>query len=459
MKLKPIITSLLGTDAYKFSMGNVFFLLFNNYRTRWTFKCRSKVHFTKEMVQEIREQFDYFCSLRFTPEQINQLRIAQPWLSEGYLNWLRFWHPVREEIVIQDGNTENPYGDQTDKVHLVPYTDCGLAVEFGEIEPDITSPTGYKMGLGLHLNTSMYEIALLQIVSEVYFAFTGEMPLLFEEFKRRTEAKVNGLKNGTYEIGKFSEFGLRRRLSAESHDWLVGYLKANAPGFVGTSDVELAIKHGVKAVGTMAHEFVQCVGQGDPRNNPAYSNHFAMKAWTDVYQTRNGIMLSDTIGTDVFLRDFDLTYATLFGGPRHDSGNPYVWGEKILSLYDCYGINIASKTLLFSNSLTFANMTDIYRHFINELEPCSGIGGYLATDTYLPGLNIVCKVTECNGSPVAKLSDDPGKGMCRSEDYVNYLQRTINWRLTNEPWAIKARCAKRFAERYVKLTPEQLAVA
>lgn len=413
MKLKPIINSLLENDLYKFNMGNVIFKQFNDYKTTWTFKCRNEdVRFTEKMLQEIREQVDHYCTLRFSDDEIEYLKKACPWLSEGYLNYLKFWHPVRSEIFVQSGRAEDAYGND---VVCIPYNDCGLAIE----------------ARGTWLNTSMYEIAILAIVNEVYFAIRYEDPYvdLRGRFEHSTRTKVGELRNGVYDIGAFSEFGLRRRLSRETHDWLIGYLKENAPGFVGTSNVYLARQWGVKPVGTMAHEFVQCVGQGNHEHNPAYSNRFAMKAWTDEYQTRNGIVLGDTIGTDVFLKDFDLTYATLFSGVRHDSGDPIAWGEKILAHYGKLGINPRLKTLLFSDSLNFERATAIKRHFDRRCNIAFGIGTYLANDAGVEPLNIVMKVTECNGSPVAKLSDTPGKGMCRDNGYVDYLNRTIKWRM------------------------------
>lgn len=436
MKLKPIINSLLETDLYKFNMGNIIFKRYNNYKTTWTFKCRNKgVKFTKEMVQEIREQIDHYCKLRFKTEEIDYLRRTNPWLSDGYLNFLHFWHPVRSEIFVQTGDDD--FGEA---VKLVPYNDCGLAIE----------------ARGTWLSTSMYEIAILAIVNEVYFAMKYDGKELEKAFKERTRAKIDMLNIGRYNIGVFSEFGMRRRLSAKTQDWLIGQLK-KVPGFVGTSNVYLAMKHDVKPVGTMAHEFVQCVGQGNHELNPAYSNKFVMEAWTGEYQTRNGIMLGDTIGTDVFLRDFDLAFATLYSGVRHDSGNPFVWGEKILALYEALGIDPKTKTLLFSDSLDFARATAIRKHFQGRCKVAFGIGTYLANDTFVDALNIIMKVTLCNGSAVAKVSDTPGKGMCRDEEYVDYLNRTIKWRLDHETWEVKAKYEEIFAKNVAKLIQEQLA--
>jgi nicotinate phosphoribosyltransferase len=150
------------------------------------------------------------------------------------------------------------------------------------------------------------------------------------------------------------------------------------------------------------------------------------------YGVLNGIALTDTIGTDAFLRDFNLTYATLFSGVRHDSGDPIAWGEKIIAHYKSLGIDPMTKTLLFSDSLDFARATRIKQHFDGKAKVAFGIGTYLSNDCGVDPLNIVMKVVECNGAPVAKLSDVDGKNMCEDIEYINYIRRCITWRLQHE---------------------------
>ena len=171
-----------------------------------------------------------------------------------------------------------------------------------------------------------------------------------------------------------------------------------------------------------------CVGQGTREWNPAYSNKFALESWVKEYGIANGIALTDTISTNVFLLDFNQTYATLFSGVRHDSGNPLEWGEKIIQHYKNLGIDPKTKTLLFSDSLDFERATKIKKHFEGKAKVAFGIGTYLSNPLDDP-LNIVIKVTECNGMPVAKLSDVEGKNMCKDPEYVEYLKRAIDWRL------------------------------
>lgn len=400
MKLPPIINSLLETDQYKLSMGQAIFHQFNKDTTTWAFKCRNKgVFFGDEAVKEISDQIDHFCTLRFSDEEIGWLRDNIKWLDKGYLDYLCLWQPRRDEITVTAEG------------------ECGLSIR----------------AKGTWLNTSMYEIPILAIVNEVYFAFKYGQNNLDMDFKTRARQKLQRIKDGEYDIGTFSEFGLRRRYSGAMQDWLVKQMvDHNVLGFVGTSNVYLAKKYGIKPVGTMAHEFIQCVGQGRHEYNPAYSNRFMMEAWVKEYGVLNGIALTDTIGTDAFLRDFNLTYATLFSGVRHDSGDPIAWGEKIIAHYQSLGIDPMTKTLLFSDSLDFARATRIKKHYDGRAKVAFGIGTYLSNDCGVDPLNIVMKVVECNGAPVAKLSDVDGKNMCEDIEYINYIRRCITWRLQHE---------------------------
>ena len=194
----------------------------------------------------------------------------------------------------------------------------------------------------------------------------------------------------------------------------------------------LARKYHLTPAGTMVHEWIMCVGQGNHKHNPAYSNYYGLDAWVKEYGVLNGTALTDTITTDCFLRDFNLTFATLFSGVRHDSGDPIIWGEKMLEKYKKLGIDATTKTLLFSDSLNFEKANAIYEHFKDRCKVAFGIGTYLSNDTYDEALNIVMKVTRCNGQDVAKISDVEGKGMCKNEEYVDYLTRSIKWRMENE---------------------------
>ena len=404
MQLPQIITSLLEIDLYKFSMGQAIYHQFSDYKTTWTFKCRNNdVFFTKEMVNEIKDQIKAYCNLRFTEEELAYLENIK-WIKGSYVDFLRLWQPRFEDFEI----TEN--------------ASCGLSIETK----------------GTWLNTSMYEIPTLAIVNEVYFRMHYDYKILYESFEDRLECKIHKLmtlrENGGLDIGSFSEFGLRRRLSAEAQELAVRRLSESSfrkSTFVGTSNVYLAKKYNLMPVGTMAHEWIMCVGQGNHKHNPAYSNWYAMDAWVKEYGVLNGTALTDAITTDCFLKDFQLTFATLFSGVRHDSGDPFDWGDKIIFHYESLGIDPKTKTLLFSDSLDFVKASAIKHYFDGRAKVAFGIGTYISNDTDAPALNIVMKTTKCNGQDVAKISDTPGKGMCKNQEYVDYLQRCIDWRLQN----------------------------
>lgn len=401
MRYPNIITSLLTQDLYKFSMGQAIYHQFSDYKTTWTFKCRNKdVHFTKEMLEEIKEQIEAYCELRFTEEELEYLGQIT-WLKESYVDFLRLWQPRFADFIIDDEAS------------------WGLRVE----------------ATGTWLNTSMYEVPVLAIINEVYFRMSGGYDDRMVSFERKLDEKIQWLADGKYQIGSFSEFGLRRRLSGEAQELAVDKLRKADLGtsrFVGTSNVYLAKKFNLKPVGTMAHEWIMCTGQGNHKHNPAYSNWYALDAWVKEYGVLNGTALTDTITTECFLKDFQLTFATLFSGVRHDSGDPFEWAEKMISHYKELGIDPKTKTLLFSDSLDFERADKIWKNLHDRINVAFGIGTYISNDTDVEALNIVMKVTDCNNMDVAKISDVSGKGMCKNPDYVDYLQRCIDWRIQNE---------------------------
>lgn len=398
--MEQIINSLLENDMYKFSMCQAIYHQFSDYKTTWTFKCRNTdVKFTPKMVKEIKNQIKAYCKLRFKPDELEYLRSIK-WIRDDYIDFLRIWQPRYEDFII---NTD---------------AECGLNIEVK----------------GTWLNTSMYEIPTLAIVNEVYFRMAYNYDELIKSYKEKLDEKVGWLVNGKYYLANFSEFGLRRRLSAEAQELAVKTLtnaRLCASNFVGTSNVYLAKKYGITPVGTMAHEWIMCVGQGNHKHNPAYSNWYALDAWVKEYGVLNGIALTDTITTDCFLKDFQLTYATLFNGVRHDSGDPFEFGDKIIKHYKELGIDPKTKTLLFSDSLDFEKADKLFHYLNDRINVAFGIGTYISNDTCVKPLNIVMKVTKCNGQDVAKISDTPGKGMCKNPEYVEYLQRCINWRMDN----------------------------
>ena len=393
MKLEPIVISLLDTDLYKFNMDQVIFHKHTDLCGEYYFKCRNKdVTFSEEVVQEINEQVDHLCSLRFTKEELNYLRSIR-FIKNDYVEFLRLWRPIREYVYIS----------RTDE---------------GELEIMIKGPLFSAM---------QFEIYLLEIVNEVYFRLNYNYDELKASAEERLDKKISEFKSGRYSF-KFAEFGCRRRLSREWEDTVVRRLAFETNNCVGTSNVYLAKKYGLTPIGTYAHEFVQMY-QGIDSIPLAFTNQHAMNDWYDEYKGDNGTALTDTVTTDLFLLDFNRSMVNNYSGVRHDSGDPYEWGEKLISHYKKYGIDPKTKLLLFSDSLDFDKAQNLFDYFIDKTKVSFGIGTFCTNDTYVPALNIVIKLQYVNGRPVAKLSDTPEKAMCRDMEYLDYLKRSVAFRL------------------------------
>ena len=392
MKLSPVVVSLLDTDLYKFNMNQVMFHKHTNLNGTYIFKCRNQgVVFTPEMVEEINAQIDHLCTLRFSDEELDYLNSLR-FIKSDYVEFLRLWHPIRKYVVCH-GNPDGSLYIQVD---------------------------------GPLFSVMQFEIYLLEIVNEVYFRMKYNYLALVDSAQEKLVAKIAGFNTGKYNF-KFAEFGCRRRLSREWQDYVVGELLKTGH-CVGTSNVYLAMKYGCTPIGTYAHEYVQMY-QGVPGVTLAYTNKVAMEEWFDEFQGDNGTALTDTLGTDLFLMDFNKLQATCYTGVRHDSGDPIEWGEKIIAHYEKLGIDPKTKTLLFSDSLNFDKAEQIYNHFKDRINVSFGIGTFLSNDTHVDALNIVIKLQYVNGHPVAKLSDTPGKAMCQEPQYVEYLKNAVNYRL------------------------------
>ena len=396
MKFQPIIVSLLDTDLYKFNMDQVIFHKHTDLNGEYFFKCRNKnIVFTPEMVAEIDAQIDHLCTLRFTKEELDYLRSIR-FIKNDYVEFLRLWRPIREYVTTSL--------DENGKLDIVVKGPLFSAMQF--------------------------EIFLLEIVNEVYFRMQYDYAALKAEAQKRLEQKIADFNSGKYAFS-FAEFGSRRRLSREWQDTVVKRLARETKNCAGTSNVYLAMKYRLTPIGTYAHEFVQMY-QGIDSIPLAYTNHYAMQDWYEEYKGDNGTALTDTITTDLFLLDFDRSMVNNYNGVRHDSGDPYAWGEKIIAHYKKYGVDPKNKLLLFSDSLDFERAQELYNHFKEKTKVSFGIGTYCSNDTGVTPLNIVIKLQYVNGRPVAKLSDTPGKAMCKDPDYLKYLKESVAFRLHRE---------------------------
>ena len=396
MRLEPIVTSLLDTDLYKFNMDQVIFHKHTNLSGEYDFRCRNEgVVFTPEMLEEINAQIDHLCSLRFSREELDYLRSIR-FIKNDYVEFLRLWRPIRE------------------------YVTTGLNGQ-GELSIVVRGPLFSAM---------QFEIYLLEIVNEVYFRLRYDYAVLRASAEEKLNRKIRDFQSGKYTFS-FAEFGSRRRLSREWEDEVVRRFSAETGNCVGTSNVYLAMKYGLKPIGTYAHEFVQMY-QGIDSIPLAYTNHYAMEDWYDEYRGDNGTALTDTVTTDLFLLDFNRAMVNNYTGVRHDSGDPFEWGEKMIAHYKKYGVDPRTKLLLFSDGLDFDRAQQLYDYFKERVKVSFGIGTFCSNDTCEEALNIVIKLQTVNGRPVAKVSDTPGKAMCRDREYLEYLKGSIAFRLARE---------------------------
>ncbi|MBQ8142450.1 MAG: nicotinate phosphoribosyltransferase [Bacilli bacterium] len=326
--------------------------------------------------------YDYLRSIRF--------------LKEDYIQFLRLYHPIRDYVTTS----------LDDK---------------GELHISIKGPLFSAM---------QFEIYLLEIVNEVYFRFQYDYEELKKQARKRLEAKIKAFQEGKYTF-KFAEFGSRRRLSKEWQEEVISRFQKETENMVGTSNVYFAMKYHLTPIGTYAHEYVQMY-QGIDTIPLAYTNHYAMQDWYEEYKGDNGTALTDTITTDLFLLDFDRSMVNNYTGVRHDSGDPYLWGEKMIQHYEKYHIYYKNKVLLFSDSLNFDKAQDLYNTFSDRIKVSFGIGTFVSNDTDEEPLNIVIKLQYVNSRPVAKLSDCEGKEMCDDKEYLKYLKSSVAFRLQRE---------------------------
>ncbi|MEX1074756.1 MAG: nicotinate phosphoribosyltransferase [Burkholderiales bacterium] len=383
-----IIRSLLDTDLYKFTMMQVVLHHFPGAQVEYRFTCRTPGIDLAPHLDEIAGEIADLCQLRFRDEELVYLRGLR-FMKSDFVDFLGLFHFNRKFISIGPASTP------------------------GEIDIAIRGPW---------LHTILYEIPVLAIVSEVYFRRTQPGADLAEG-RKRLRAKLDLLRNVDPELLiRISDFGTRRRYSFAWHEEVIQTLKRDLPEhFAGTSNVLLAMRHHVTPLGTMAHEYMQACQALGPRLRDAQV--FAFDKWAQEYRGDLGIALSDTYGMDAFLRDFDMYFCKLFDGARHDSGDPFEWGEKLIAHYQKNRVDARAKSLIFSDQLSFQLAIDIARRFRGRAKTSFGIGTNLTNDVGFEPINIVIKMTECNGQPVAKVSDAPGKTVSKDARYLAYLRQ------------------------------------
>lgn len=379
--MQPIITSLLDTDLYKFTMMQCVFHHFPKADAEYRFICRKPVDLNN-LTAIIQEQIAQFCSLQLTEDELQYLE-QLPYFKKDFINYLKNFKLNSKYIHIQ----------KEDKFSLI-----------------IQGPW---------LETILFEVPLLAIICETYYHSVVPHPD-YSIGRKNLHNKIEIIKQKGDGI-RFTDFGTRRRFSKFFHDEIIKTLKEAIPeSFVGTSNVYFAKKYQLPVIGTMAHEYLQACEVLAPDIN--HFQEFALRTWLDEYPEHLKIALTDVLTMDVFLRAFNATLAKEYDGLRQDSGDPIEWGEKALAHYHKLNINPLEKKFVFSNGLTFPKMIEIYNHFKKITQVNFGIGTNLTNDVGYQALDIVIKMTQTNHLPVVKITDSKGKAVYTDEKRAQDLR-------------------------------------
>ena len=387
-----IIESLLDTDLYKFTMMQCVLHQFPGAEVAYRFRCRNVGVELGPYADEIRDEIHHLCSLRFKDEELEYLAGLR-FIKSDFVDFLSLFH-LKEKYITVKADSEAPNG-------------IDITIE------------------GPWLHTILFEIPVLAIVNEVYFRH--QMPIADEkEGMKRLRAKIALIRNEPDNDNlKITDFGTRRRFSRAWQTTVTETLirELGREKFAGTSNVDLARRYGLIPIGTMAHEYLQACQALGPRLRDSQVYGFEM--WAKEYRGDLGIALSDVYGMDPFLKDFDMFFCKLFDGARHDSGDPFLWGEKMIEHYRRNKCDPRGKTLIFSDALTVPRIIELSRRFNHRIGVGFGIGTNLMNDLGPEPLNIVVKMIRANGQPVAKISDTPEKGMCEDLTYLAYLKQVF----------------------------------
>ncbi|KIE84453.1 nicotinate phosphoribosyltransferase [Acinetobacter pittii] len=395
--MSPIIHSLLDTDLYKFTMLQVVLHKFPQTHSVYHFRCRNledTVYPLVDILDDLNEQLDHLCNLKYKEDELQYLRKLR-FIKSDFVDYLELFQLKRRFI------------------------QASIDAE-GRLDIHIEGPMVQAM---------MFEIFVLAIVNELYFSRI-KTDQVWAEGERRLQAKLDLMQQ--YEKSQqpndppflVSDFGTRRRYSFAWQKHVVAAFHKTVPNvFRGTSNVLLAKELNITPIGTMAHEFLQAFQALDVRLRDFQKA--ALETWVQEYRGDLGIALTDVVGMDAFLRDFDLYFAKLFDGLRHDSGDPYEWGDKAYAHYRKLKIDTKTKMLTFSDGLNLPKAWELHQYFKDRFQVSFGIGTNLTNDMGQKPLNIVLKLVECNGQSVAKISDSPGKTMTDNDTFLAYLRQVF----------------------------------
>lgn len=377
----PVIRSLLDNDLYKFTMQKAVLAYRPHVLVEYLFINRGKQRgFSESFAVAFADELQSMSKLRLSEEEFDWFRATLPWLGDDYFHFLASYRFDPSEIKFQ--------------------------IQDGQLHLSVTGPWE---------RTILWEVPLLALISELYFTHCETN----WQFDTEAQARQASRKAVLLADCPFSDFGTRRRRSFETQELVVREL-SKAPGFRGTSNVYLAYGQGLNPVGTMAHEWIMGVSALESLR---HANRYALRIWHQVYQGRLGIALTDTFGTKPFFDDFDTSLARLYDGVRQDSGDPWQFTEAMIGKYQDLGIDPRTKTIIYSDNLTAELARRIQQSFQNRIRVSFGIGTHFTNDfPGTPALNMVIKMSRCNGIPVVKLSDVPTKAIGQTD-----ALRVANW--------------------------------
>lgn len=383
--------SLLDNDFYSFTVMQVILHHFPSTEVEYKFICRNEADLLP-LKEKIERKIDLLCEARFTKEELDYLRSIR-FLKKDFIDFLE---------------------DFTLKRRLV-----NVYEKEGKLQISVK---------GDWLQTILFEIPILSIVSEAYCCDRIIGSNALDIGRENLQRKIDFLNRQDQQF-YFADFGTRRRFSKSWQDEVVGTLRKSFPThFYGTSNCLLAKKYSSQnhlepfvPVGTMSHQYISA-GMGIANVQLKNSQKFMLETWALEFRGELGVALTDTLNMDIFLNDFDKYLALLFSGCRQDSGDPFVWGNKLIGHYKKLGIDPMTKIAVFSDNLNFEKAYDIYEYFKNKIKMSFGIGTFLQNDVGIKPLSIVMKMIYCNGQPVAKISDTPDKIVCEDADFLSYLK-------------------------------------
>ena len=429
MSQEQVIKSLLDTDMYKITMHAAVVKHFPDAVVTYKYTNRSsQLTFNQGAIDWLRNQISLLGNLRITPEEVEYLQKEIPYLPQSYFDYIKAdavkLHPEQQiDFSVESLGSDNEFNEERFNINLLVH--------------------------GLWKDTILYEIPLLALVSEAYFKFVDIDWTYDGQLEQAKEKAQEMFKHGLM----FSEFGSRRRRSYHTQDLIMkGIMEAvkenpekNSKLFLGSSNVLFAKRFGVKPVGTVAHEWF--MGIASATQDYVNANKRAMDLWIDTFGSENaGLALTDTFGTDNYLKSFKSPYSDYYIGVRQDSGDPTEYTEKIAHHYhDVLGLPKFSKQVCFSDSLNVPKAIEYAKvAHDNGMLVTFGIGTNLTNDFKLKSnptvksepLNIVVKLLDVNGNPAIKISDNLGKNMGdqatvdRVKQELGYVERS--WSGDNE---------------------------